>query len=341
MRRTVFAFALTSLCFTSTLALAQPAPAKPPAKPAAAALIPLDSRIVVNAPAYRLDVFQAGQLIKSYKTTIGYPEFPLPTGIRKASSIIFNPTWTPPDEPWVESSKTVKVGQTVAAGDKLNPLGPIKIPIGLPSLIHGGKTVAKLGTFGSHGCVGLTDRQVQDFAKLLGQLGGVEITDEQIAERARKRTETKVVTLKQTIPVELRYDTITVEDGALHIYRDVYDRDTNTQENLEAVLSAYGVSYADLSQAERTQIEQALLAMSRAPAQPTGTALTAAQKAEQRQERIQRQQLTRQFKGKKEVVIELAALAGKGYPAAVELDTGVPAKKAASPKAPAGKAKWI
>jgi len=156
----------------------------------AAALIPLDSRIVVNAPAYRLDVFQAGQLIKSYKTTIGYPEFPLPVGMRKASSVIFNPTWTPPDEPWVESSKTVKVGQTVAAGDKLNPLGPIKIPIGLPSLIHGGKSVAKLGTFGSHGCVGLTDRQVQDFAQLLGQLGGVEITDEQIAERARKRTET-------------------------------------------------------------------------------------------------------------------------------------------------------
>src|SRR6266853_1595028 len=63
--------------------------------------VPTDSRIVVNAPAYRMDVFEAGSLIKSYKIGIGYPQFPLPTGLRKARTIIFNPTWTPPDEPWV------------------------------------------------------------------------------------------------------------------------------------------------------------------------------------------------------------------------------------------------
>jgi lipoprotein-anchoring transpeptidase ErfK/SrfK len=293
---------------------------------------PQDTRIVVNAPAYRMDIFQGGQLVKSYKTTIGYPEFPLPTGMRKASSIIFNPTWTPPDEPWVESSKTVKVGQTVAAGDKLNPLGPIKIPIGMPSLIHGGKTIAKLGTFGSHGCVGLTDRQVQDFAKWLGRIGGVEISDEEIAAHARKRTETKAVKLKQTIPVELRYDTITVEDGKLHIYRDVYDRDTNVIENVEAVLGAYGVTLTDLTEAERQKVDEALSALSRAPGQTTDAPLTPAQKAEKRQEQLKRQQLTRQFKGKKEVVIEIAALTGKGYPAPVDLDTGSVPKPTAKAK---------
>ncbi|MBA2735954.1 MAG: L,D-transpeptidase, partial [Pyrinomonadaceae bacterium] len=92
--------------------------------------VPTDSRIVVNAPAYRMDVFQNGKLMKTYKIGIGYPEFPLPTGMRKADTIIFNPTWTPPDEPWVKGK--VKAGQKVEAGDKLNPLGPIKIPIGLP-----------------------------------------------------------------------------------------------------------------------------------------------------------------------------------------------------------------
>src|SRR5262249_30300489 len=72
--------------------------------PSAPFSAPPDTRIVVNAPAHRLDVFQNGQLVKSYKIGIGYPEFPLPTGMRRASQIIFNPTWTPPDEPWVESS---------------------------------------------------------------------------------------------------------------------------------------------------------------------------------------------------------------------------------------------
>jgi lipoprotein-anchoring transpeptidase ErfK/SrfK len=117
--------------------------------------VPADTRIVVNAPAYRMDVFDNGKLVKTYRVGIGYPEFPLPTGLRKASDIIFNPTWTPPDSPWVATMKNVKAGEKVEAGSKLNPLGPIKIPIGMPSLIHGGKSPAKIGGFASHGCVGL------------------------------------------------------------------------------------------------------------------------------------------------------------------------------------------
>src|SRR5687768_16861260 len=65
--------------------------------PAGPNAVPKDTRVVVNIPAYRMDVFRDGSLVKSYKIGIGYPEFPLPTGLRKAQTIIFNPTWTPPD----------------------------------------------------------------------------------------------------------------------------------------------------------------------------------------------------------------------------------------------------
>src|SRR5439155_12762635 len=210
--------------------------------------IPSDSRVVVNAPAYRMDVFEAGRLIKSYKIGIGYPQFPLPSGQRKARVIIFNPTWTPPDEPWVAKMKDISVGEKVAAGSKLNPLGPIKVPIGGPSLIHGGKSPAKLGTFASHGCVGLTTPQVQDFAKVLAQLGGAHLTDAELTDYARDKTQTKQIKLDQPVPVELRYETIVVEDGKLHIYRDVYDQETNTEENLHAVLAANGVRLDDLTE---------------------------------------------------------------------------------------------
>src|SRR5215831_14817221 len=84
--------------------------------------IPTDSRIVVNIPAYRMDAFYGGRLIKSYKIGIGYPEFPLPIGSRNARVIIFNPDWIPPDEPWVAKMKNISAGQKVAAGSKLNPL---------------------------------------------------------------------------------------------------------------------------------------------------------------------------------------------------------------------------
>lgn len=311
-------------------ATASPSPSVDPAKlalmPSGPFAAPSDTRVVVNAPAHRLDVFESGQLVKSYLVGIGYPEFPLPTGMRKASQIIFNPTWTPPDEPWVESSSKVKVGQKIAAGDKLNPLGVLKIPIGLPSLIHGGKQPAKIGGFASHGCVGMTDKQAQSFAKVLAQIGGAQLTDEEIAKRAQNRKETKIVKLKATVPVELRYETMAVEDGKLHVYRDVYDRGTNVKENLEALLGTYGVTMEDLTEEERTQALAALDVMSRAASGKAAAKLTEAEKAEQRKLNIARQELTRQTKGRKEVVIEIAALAGKGYPAPVDLETGQPPK---------------
>ena len=249
--------------------------------------VPTDTRIVVNIPAFRMDLFQDGSLLKSYKVGIGYPEFPLPFGLRKAQQIIFNPTWTPPDSPWVAKMKNVTAGETVKAGDKDNPLGPIKIPIGLPSLIHGGKSPAKIGKFASHGCVGLTNAQIKDFAAQLAKASNTtEISDTAVASYLQDKEKTKTVKLNQTVPVELRYETIVLEDGKLHIYKDVYAQDTNTEEDLRAVLEANGVRLEDLSEQQRTEILNALKDV------------------------------------KKETVIDISSVAKKGYPAPVSLDTG-------------------
>jgi hypothetical protein len=293
--------------------------------------IPTDTRVVVNAPAYRMDLFQEGKLVKSYKIGIGYPEFPLPSGIRKASTIIFNPTWTPPDEAWVKGK--IQAGKTVEAGSKDNPLGPIKIPIGLPSLIHGGKAAARLGGFASHGCVGLTNGQIQDFALNLSKISDTPLTELEIKGFEKQKTETKDFKLAKTIPVELRYETIVVEDGKLKIYRDVYERGTNTEENLRKVFDNYGVSFDELPEAERTKILQGLKQMA---VDATGQALetgntnsnvnssntnssSAMVKNKNSNANANGGAVTRNIKGKKEVMFVLAALKGKGYPAPVNL----------------------
>jgi hypothetical protein len=218
-------------------------------------------------------------------------------------------------------------------------------------LIHGGKSAAKLGGFASHGCVGLTTPQVQDFARTLAQLSGTELTEEQMAAYAKNPKETKEVKLARAVPVELRYETIVVEDGKLHIYRDVYDRDTNTEENLRAALATYGVTLEQLTEAERAAVLVALKEMSRDASgkidepQPTerndnarGATDAKAKSKEAAQnsnkETASGNQVTRAVKGKKEIVIEIAALQGKGYPAPVDLNTGGASKKqpaAASP----------
>src|SRR5689334_4895981 len=285
--------------------------------------VPHDTRIVVNIPAFRMDLFRDGTLVKTYKIGIGYPEFPLPRGFRKAEMIIFNPTWTQPNESWASNP-----GEVVAAGAAGNPLGPIKIPIGGANLIHGGKPLAKIGNFASHGCVGLTNAQVKDFAKVLADATNTQLTAQTMLSYLRRPTRTQVVKLAQIVPVELRYETIVAEDGKLHIYRDVYNQKTNTEENLRAVLEAYGITLDKLSDEEKSRVTEALNIISGRPKkQPTPAPLpanansvdraaaAAARKAEaQRQKKMRRQ---------REFVIEIAALAAKGYPAAVNLNTGV------------------
>jgi len=282
--------------------------------------VPTDTRVVVNIPGFRMDLFRDGSLVKSYKIGIGYPQFPLPQGLRKAQTIIFNPSWTPPDSPWVAKMKNVTPGEKVEPGSSLNPLGPIKIPIGLPSLIHGGKSPAKLGQFASHGCVGLTTPQVKDFAKLLAEASGSKLSDSDIANYLEDKTQTRSVKLSKTVPVELRYETIVVEDGKLHIYKDVYDQGTNTEENLRRVLEANGMRLEDLSPGERTQITDALNAMSAHPKQLSQPSPEESKKTKEK---------PRPPKKEKEIVLEMASLKSKGYPGPVDFDLGT-AKSAAS-----------
>lgn len=284
--------------------------------------VPSDTRIVVNAPAYRMDIFENGRLIKSYQVGIGYPEFPLGIGLRQAKQIIFNPTWTPPDEPWV-SGNNVQAGQKIEAGSKLNPLGVAKIPIGLPALIHGGKAAAKIGGFASHGCVGLTNEQMIEFSKLIARLGGATLTNAQIAQYRKNPTETKTIDLPNPVPVELRYESIVVEDGQLHIYRDVYERGTNTEENLRRVLEAHEISFDNLTEEEKMQALDAINEMGR---NAKGEAIqddvaTLSGSPSPKPKKSASPKVTRQIKGEKESLIAIPMLQGKnGYPLPVALN---------------------
>ena len=292
--------------------------------------VPKDTRIVVNIPAFRMDVFRDGTLLKSYKIGIGYQQFPLPTGFRKAEMIIFNPTWTQPNESWASNP-----GLVVPAGASGNPLGPIKIPIGGANLIHGGKALAKIGTFASHGCVGLTNDEVKDFARVLAEASNTELKEDSMAAFLSKRTRTQVVKLERLVPVELRYETIVIEDGRLHIYRDVYNKNTNTEENLRNVFEANGVSFDKLTEEAKTQAVDALNAMSLHPKkQPTPKPTTPQnQNSEDRRalaaERKAEADRQKELRNQKEIVIDIASLSGKGYPPPKDLHTGAPTGTAA------------
>jgi hypothetical protein len=273
--------------------------------------VPNDTRIVINSPAFRMDVFENGRIIKSYKVGIGYPEFPLPTGLRKADTIIFSPTWTPPDSPWVKGK--FAPGKTVEAGSKDNPLGILKVPIGLPNLIHGGKQPQRLGNFASHGCVGLTNDLVRQFALELAQLGETMLTPEQLKQYEAQKTKTQEVRLTKPVPVELRYETIIVQNGKLIIYRDVYEKGTNTEENLRKVLDAAGVSFDSFSPDDQKKMADAVESMA---IDAVGNPVD---QLDNKKSGPKSGRVTSNVKGKREIVLEFPQLAGRGYPDPVNL----------------------
>lgn len=150
---------------------------------------------------------------------------------------------------------------------------------------------------------------------LLMRAANNEVSDKQVAEYLQDKTRTKTVKLGQVIPVELRYETIVLEDGKLHIYKDVYGQDTNTEENLRRVLETHGARLEDLSAEQRQQALDALNAMSTKP-----TASASPSPSPSVDKKTAR---TPKKKGpQNEVVIELGTLAQKGYPAPVNLDEG-------------------
>src|SRR5437660_12779879 len=128
------------------------------------------------------------------------------------------------------------------------------------------------------------------------------------------------------MPLEQRNERLVVEDGKLHIYRDFYNQGTITEENLRAVLDAHGISLDAITDAERSHVMETMNVVSRHPKKqptpvptPTQTPMDRAAIAAARKAEAERQ---KKLRSQKEFVLEISALTSKGYPAAVNLDSG-------------------
>ncbi len=205
-----------------------------------------DIKITVNVPAFQLTLWQNNKEVKTYPVGVGRKEFPIVIGKREATEIIWNPAWIPPDSDWVDEFKGVRPGEVIKAGDKRNPLGKLKIPLGGGYLIHQAEKPTDLGHLVSHGCIRMLRTDLYDLAEKIIAARSLPVTQKQI-ERARKTTKPLVVKLDSPLVVDINYDTQVVEEGVLHLYPDVYDRGTNTTDDLRTELQDNGINTSNLS----------------------------------------------------------------------------------------------
>lgn len=218
-----------------------------------------DIRLTLNVPSFRLTLWQNDREVKSYFVGVGMKDYPIYIGDREATEVIWNPVWIVPSSDWTRGRKGVKPGQVVKPTDPNNPLGKLKIPLGDGYLIHQAASTTDLGGLVSHGCVRMLRADLYDLAEKIVAARSAPVSRKQI-QAAKLNKKTLVATLDEPLPVDINYDTLVVEGGALHIYPDVYERRQNTPERLRAELQSSGI---DVSQLDEETMKEMLAKVTR------------------------------------------------------------------------------
>src|SRR5262245_34345307 len=114
-------------------------------------------QLIVNVPAARLDVWQEGNWLKSYRVAVGAPRFPTPQGDFQLSAVTWNPWWIPPPSDWARNEKAQPPGER-------NPMGRVKLAFGNFYYLHGTPDVRSIGRAASHGCIRLRNDDAIELA---------------------------------------------------------------------------------------------------------------------------------------------------------------------------------
>jgi hypothetical protein len=112
-------------------------------------------------------------------------------------------------------------------------------------LIHQAFKPTDLGHLVSHGCARLLLDELYDLIDKIIAARSIPVSRQQI-EHAKNSKERFVIKLDVPLVVDINYDTQVVEGGVLHLYPDVYNKKTNTLEDLRAELREAGVDDSKL-----------------------------------------------------------------------------------------------
>ncbi len=135
------------------------------------------TRIEVDKPRHRVRAYDKdGHLVASYPASLGNDDKPTPSGAYKVRRISRFPEWRYNPHYAFKEIKTTHAFR-IAAGPN-NPLGTVWIGISKPSYgIHGTPVAEDVGTSFSHGCVRLTNWDVQALASMVTRRTVVEFVD--------------------------------------------------------------------------------------------------------------------------------------------------------------------
>ncbi|HYR11540.1 MAG TPA: L,D-transpeptidase [Longimicrobium sp.] len=176
--------------------------------------------LVLNLPAYRLDLLDGATFVHSYTVAIGSRRYKTPRGRFAVSRVELNPWWYPPPSRWARRD-------TVTPPGPRNPMGKAKLNFHELYFLHGTPHEESLGTAASHGCVRMASADAHDLARRVLEAARPDVPAAVIEAAAHDRR-TRRYTLSTPVPLEIVYRTAEVRDGALELHPDVYARERTT-----------------------------------------------------------------------------------------------------------------
>jgi lipoprotein-anchoring transpeptidase ErfK/SrfK len=126
-------------------------------------------RIIVSIPDRKLAVMENGRVTRVFRTAVGAPRTPSPTGTFQIVQRIPDPTW-------------YTKGRIVPPG-KSNPLGTRWIGLSRKGYgIHGTSNPASIGRNASHGCIRLRNQDAEQLFAMVAVGDSVELRGERTPE---------------------------------------------------------------------------------------------------------------------------------------------------------------
>lgn len=207
-------------------------------------------RVDLNIPALRVDVYEGDQVLRSYPVAVGMRGHDTPTGEFTIDHAEWNPWWRPPAREWAKDAKNTPPGPK-------NPMGRVKLFFEPLYFIHGTPEAESIGSAASHGCVRMRNTDVIALARLIHEHSS-DVSDKSIDGILAKRTVTRHVKFREPIPFRVRYEPVTVEDGELRVYPDVYGYGAIHSEAVYQALLGAGYDLRSVDRATvRTVLERA------------------------------------------------------------------------------------
>lgn len=203
-------------------------------------------RVDMNIPALRVTLYEGDEILRSYPVAVGKKGHDTPVGNFAISHAEWNPWWRPPASEWARNEQVTPPGPN-------NPMGRVKLFFLPLYFFHGTPESGSIGTAASHGCVRMLNDDVIALSRLLHERMAPHVTQGQIDRILSTPRQTRRVNFQESVPVTIRYDLVSVEDGAVNLYPDYYDyRSLHS----EAVIQALMRAGYDVGQVSRSDIDR-------------------------------------------------------------------------------------